>query len=564
MDSTDELLRLIARACDGRLPAEEHQRLAQQLLGDESARSQYANFCQLEADLYFRVRANRAGRKAAKVVAPRHALSRRQRSLGLIFLAGAVTATLAASLVLWLGTGGWRRSAPEILAPSNAENVAQQSPPAGEGSSAGSDRPEFVARIVRVSPNFAWKQPAVVDDFLLRVKPGDKLEVAQGILQLEFSAGAKIILHAPAQFTPTSATTGHLESGQLTGEVSEGNFHLTTPAAEVIDLGTEFGVQVDSDKSTDVVVFNGRVQVVGTSGARDALDMTQGMAARIRSDGTKQFGIDTEVGHFARSVPAGAQGRNKNQLSVVDVLCGGDGFDAGLSGAADPLTGKQDHGERKPDRLRTNGNYHLVEWNPIVDGVFIPPPDGVRTQIDSSGTTVDLPQSNGLTWGPLWARRWESTLQTAGITKDFWERKTLKNILVRLKQTKFGMIGMHANIGFTLDLRAVRLLQRRDVDAFLGIVTNLDNSLEEYKEDAKHHQRTADLRVLVDGELRYQRLGFKRDDGDKEFAIQLQPRDRFLTVIAGDAEKDTAYDHVVLIDPVITLQTTKAQPIEEN
>jgi hypothetical protein len=416
---------------------------------------------------------------------------------------------------------------------------------------------EFVARIVRVSPDLVWNQPTAPLDFLLRVKQGGKLSVAKGLVQMEFSSGAKIILHGPATFTPTSSTTGHLESGRLTGEVTEGNFHLTTPAAEVIDLGTEFGVQVDIEKSTDVVVFDGKVQVVDTAGSRESLDMTKGMAARIHSDGTKHFGVETEIGQFARFVPA--MNQDKNELSVVDVLCGGDGFNTSLSGAADPLTGKQDHGEQKPGNRRSNGKYHPVDWNPILDGVFMPTGIGERTPIDSLGSTIDLPKNNGLTWGPMWARRWESTLQTAGVTTDFWGRRTLKNILLRLKQSKVGMIGMHANVGFTIDLRAVRLLQRRDVDEFRAIVTNLDNSEEEYLEDARRLKRTADFRLLVDGELRYQRLGFRRADGDAEILVDLKPEDRFLTVIASDGEGDSSYDHVVLIDPVIALQ-----PVAEN
>jgi hypothetical protein len=189
--------------------------------------------------------------------------------------------------------------------------------------------------------------------------------------------------------------------------------------------------------------------------------------------------------------------------------------------------------------------------------VFIPPADGRRTPIDSLGTTIDLPSNHGQTWGPLWARRWENSLQTAGATTDFWGRKTLKNILLRLKQSKVGMIGMHANVGFTLDLRAVRLLQRREVEEFRAIVANLDNAEEEYPRDAVAFKRTADLRVFVDGELRHERLGFRRVDGDQAFAVEIHPSDRFLTIVAGDGDGNSSYDHVVLIDPLIALQPAK-------
>lgn len=556
---SENILRLIAQACDGHLSADEHVQLQQLLLEDEVARAEYSNFCQMEADLHFSARANRAGRKALAIVSTAE-LPSHPWSMGTIFLAGAVTASLAAALILWLGNANWRGAAEAPRQAGIQDIAANETPSAAVYIDNDKLVPEgFVAHILRVSPDFTWKHPTASPDFLLRIKPGDKLNLAKGLVQMEFASGARIILHGPAVFTPTSATTGHLESGRLTGEVTEGNFHLTTPAAEVIDLGTEFGVQVDSEKSTDVVVFNGKVQVVGTSGTRESLDMTKGMAARIRSDGSKHLvGVATEADQFARSIPADSVGGDKNVLSVVDVFCGGDGFNTSLSGAADPLTGEKDHGNRVPGNRRTNGKYHLVDWNSILDGVFMPTAEGVGTQINSQGLKIDLPKNNGLTWGPMWARRWESALQTAGETTDFWGRKTDKNIRIRLEQSKFGMIGMHANVGFTLDLRDIRLLQGREVAEFRAVVTNLDNSAEEYVEDAKRLKRTADLRVFVDGELRFERLGFRREDGDAEMTVKLTPEDRFLTIVSSDAG-DSSYDHVVLIDPVVTLHSARDQ-----
>ncbi len=66
-------------------------------------------------------------------------------------------------------------------------------------------------------------------------------------------------------------------------------------------------------------------------------------------------------------------------------------------------------------------------------------------------------------------------------------------------------------------------------------------------------KRTVDFRVFVDGALRFQRLGFRREDGEQEFAVALSPGDRFLSVVATDDGGDLDYDHLVLIDPVIAL-----------
>lgn len=481
-----------------------------------------------------------------------------------IFLLASALATGALLLTLWPAPRNGPNPLPVALSdgPPGAPGNAASPAPASAQQLDRTMLEGFVARIVRVSPDLAWNQPTAPLDFLLRVKQGGRLSVAKGLVQMEFASGARIILHGPAVFIPTSPNTGHLESGRLTGEVSEGDFHLSTPAAEVFDLGTEFGVHVDAEKSTDVVVFNGKVQVIDTSGDRETLDMTRGMSARIFADGSKRFDGQTEIDQFARFVPTAPLAQDRSELSVVDVLCGGDGFNASLSGAADPLTGQKDHGQRKPGIRKSTGGYHQVDWNPILDGVFMPAGPAGPTVADSLGNTVDLPKNNGQTWGPIWARRWESALQNAGVNADFWGTKTLKNILLRLKETEFGVMGMCPNVGITLDLRAVRLLQQRDPTGFRAVVTNLDNAEEDYPHDAKGRKRMADLRVFVDGELRYQRLGFRRVDGDAPVSVELSPEDRFLTIVSTDSDGDTSYDHVVLIDPVIVLGKAKRSGVE--
>src|SRR5690606_19087158 len=140
------------------------------------------------------------------------------------------------------------------------------------------------------------------------------------------------ILHGPAVFTPTGPASGRLESGRLTGEVTNGDFRLVTPTAEVIDLGTAFGVVADADIGTDVVVFDGRVQVVSLRGQAngESLDMTEGMAARFRSDGTTEYGLKTDATQFARRIATSAGSKNPDEICLVDVLAGGNGLGAHL------------------------------------------------------------------------------------------------------------------------------------------------------------------------------------------------------------------------------------------
>jgi hypothetical protein len=552
--SKEQLTRIFARACDGRLTADEEAQLAELLMNDSAALVEYEKFCRLEGDLFYYARERRAERRTTSAVAQATPIP--TFSLGSIALGGGIVASIGAFILTWLWYSGSLQQARQLhegaLAVENRAHCTEED----EGIAAKID--DYVARIVRVSPNVVWGKPSAELDFFLRVRPGDKLNVAQGLVQVEFFSGAKLILHGPTTFVPTGPAAGHLEAGRLTGEVTEGDFHLLTPSAEVIDLGTEFGVLADPHRGTDVVVFNGKVQVVSrpeTSRPKEVLDMTQGMAARIRSDGTAEYGVETEAVHLLRSVPAELKAEGPLEISLVDVLCGGDGIGKCLSGATDPTSGKKDvRGE--PGPRQGNGKYHIADWHSIIDGVFVPPGAGGRVQIDSLGGSVVLPRTNNLTWGPLWARRWDTCFDDTSAIGDFWSNGTLKGVLARLKETHFGIVGMHANVGVTIDLRAVQLLQRASAARFHAIVTNLDNS-DEIAGPGAVPDRGADLRVFVDGQERFSRLRFTRYDGDAEIDVDLQPGDRFLTIISSDSTGQSSYDHVVLIDPVIDL---KRQP----
>jgi hypothetical protein len=442
-------------------------------------------------------------------------------------------------------------------------------PKAGVASAGGASvlaRPDaFVARIVQVSPDVVWGEPSVPMDFCLRARPGDKLSVVEGLVEIEFYSGAKIILHGPSVFTPTGPMAGRLESGRLTGQVSNGNFRLMTPTAEVIDLGTEFGVTADAKVGTDVVVFNGRVQVVSRPdgpGSQEVLNMTEGMAARFRSDGTTEFGVTTEACQFARDVRQPAtpdQERiGRDEVCLIDILSGGDGTGKGLAGAVDPTTGLRDYGEhgRKslPQGRWGDGLFHGVAWHPMIDGVFVPASEGLQVQIDSLGHKVDLPANCGATYGSIWARRRESALEpNSDVDNDFWGARTLRGIVERLMVSRRGLVGIHANAGMTFDLRTLRMVHRRPPIEFRAAVANVENSKDWAPDEMPDYKRTVDFRVFVDGVLRFARLGFRREDGDGEFSIALSPDDRFLTVVVTD-DGGLAFDHAVLVDPIIVLQ----------
>lgn len=92
---------------------------------------------------------------------------------------------------------------------------------------------------------------------------GDVLRVTRGKLELKYAHGTKVVLHAPAAYQLITKMKSRVLLGRLTATVTEAakGFSVLTPRATVVDLGTQFGVEVNNDGATDVVVFKGEVDV---------------------------------------------------------------------------------------------------------------------------------------------------------------------------------------------------------------------------------------------------------------------------------------------------------------
>jgi hypothetical protein len=93
--------------------------------------------------------------------------------------------------------------------------------------------------------------------------PAGFVQLKRGQAEIRFSSGAVAALKAPAEFKAVSSEEAVLKSGALTARVdgTKTKFRVHTPTAEVIDLGTEFGLSVADSGETDVAVFDGLVDI---------------------------------------------------------------------------------------------------------------------------------------------------------------------------------------------------------------------------------------------------------------------------------------------------------------
>lgn len=116
-----------------------------------------------------------------------------------------------------------------------------------------------------------------------------RLENTSGSFTLQFWSGPLVRIAGPTSLDIKSGTLIQLDRGQATARVPEEckDFAIKTPVARVVDLGTEFGVVARQDGKSDVVVFEGRVDVRDMAGPeRGSRTLVIGDGARIDDQGT--------------------------------------------------------------------------------------------------------------------------------------------------------------------------------------------------------------------------------------------------------------------------------------
>ena len=97
-----------------------------------------------------------------------------------------------------------------------------------------------------------------------RFAAGQQLDLARGVVELRFDCGVQVVLQGPARVELASVVALRLQSGKMTAEIlrpEARGFQVQTPRGNVIDLGTEFGVEVTPCQDVEVHVFRGEVVV---------------------------------------------------------------------------------------------------------------------------------------------------------------------------------------------------------------------------------------------------------------------------------------------------------------
>lgn len=144
---------------------------------------------------------------------------------------------------------------------------------------------QSVASITHLE-NAKWEADASELSLGDAVAPG-RLRLASGMLRLSYQHGVVLSLVGPADFQILSRERAVLHAGQLAAYVPAGaeGFRVDTPSAGVVDLGTEFGVTVDSRGETELSVFDGKVELTPSTPNAETQIVSSGHAMKVDRHG---------------------------------------------------------------------------------------------------------------------------------------------------------------------------------------------------------------------------------------------------------------------------------------
>jgi hypothetical protein len=121
--------------------------------------------------------------------------------------------------------------------------------------------PEYVAQITAVN-DCQWSYPLTSPEENTWLIAGQKLQLEKGLVEITYANKAKVLLEGPVFYTIDSPKSGVLIQGKLFARadtVQARQFTIVTPNAKYVDLGTEFGVEVNAKGYSTLAVFSGKV-----------------------------------------------------------------------------------------------------------------------------------------------------------------------------------------------------------------------------------------------------------------------------------------------------------------
>lgn len=337
MDAEFEVRRLLFRVADGAASAAEIELLNSLLIESDALRRSTARYLCDEAFLTDSIKQSSGNGMAESTPPARRTPVIDCGSHASTSLDGVIpsvrVATLFATVAQFILQGGGSRSTPFAIAfvllllftlpfwrgPSKPDPDARvlTDVPSVDGALSA---PRRVAILSGLS-HAAWEIDETARTLGDSVRVGERIMLKGGVAQLIFDSGVEILLEGPAQLSTVSSTRCRLDSGRLAVNVPTGvyGFTVETPLVEVIDLGTEFGIEVALDGATEVHVYRGEVLTHANAEfattLKPELRLDEGQAARFPKNGAIEQ-MTASAHRFIRQLGASQEASATSPLPV--------------------------------------------------------------------------------------------------------------------------------------------------------------------------------------------------------------------------------------------------------
>ena len=168
-----------------------------------------------------------------------------------------------------------------------------------------------IGSIVALTPGSEWSFGNREQQNRKELRVGETMSVTRGAVELHLVDTAVVQLEAPLILQMISLDRARVLKGRATIDVLKGaeGFTVETPEADVIDLGTTFGVDVQ-DKGTDVVVYQGQVDLVVSDAEQakapagdETRRLQMGQALHVDQDGTLSRIVTVTRTNFSHTEP---------------------------------------------------------------------------------------------------------------------------------------------------------------------------------------------------------------------------------------------------------------------
>lgn len=148
-----------------------------------------------------------------------------------------------------------------------------------------------------------WKTRTSPDPLAGAASPS-RLALEAGLAELTYDNGVRVTIEGPCDYSVSGSNAGRLVFGKLVARVPRGaeGFRVDYARGHIVDLGTEFAMEVSDDGAAEVGVFEGRIEL-HRPGA-DPVPLFANQAVVTSADGNPPEAVPLDREKFIRQVPS--------------------------------------------------------------------------------------------------------------------------------------------------------------------------------------------------------------------------------------------------------------------